>query len=112
MCLLPSGLAVFRFLRAGLFPAVRIRAEQFLYACEGAPTRSGRPVEYFPSAVRSLEENLQRELDLPRVSSISYRAKRGRMGEVPVGSQKLRMVEGIIELRPEFRIDPLTDGRL
>ena len=68
--------------------------------------------EHFPSPAISLKEQFQTELDQPRVSSISDRSKSGRMGKVPVGSQELRMVKRIIELRPEFRIDPFVDGRL
>src|SRR5216684_3507619 len=58
-----------------------------------------------------LENQLQRELNLSRVSCTLDAAKVRAIGRIAIGREKLRMVPGVKELRAEFGAQPLRDGR-
>src|SRR5579863_5042158 len=87
---------------AGLFPAVSVvqKLLGLFRRAEARPSWSRAPI--FPSLCGSLEEELQAELNFPRVPRLERLAKGGTIRDVAVHAVKLRVVKQVVELRAEF----------
>src|SRR5262249_8379512 len=59
-----------------------------------------------------LKQNLQPELNHARIFSYFQYLPEGRVCEVSVGVRQLRVIPGIVELRPELGVPPFVDGCL